>query len=102
MVTGETCKSKTFEKLNHSFCKSWMIQMRKRQLDLSEILHVDLYFSTFFDIRHTSLVLEKFSDTLSYNLLGNRYKDQILATPRAFTAPKGSAAPWLTTTDIDL
>ena len=59
------------------------------------------WFSTFFDSRHSSLVLEQFGGTPIYNLPVNRCQVQKLVAPlELFTAPKGSVAPRLRTTDL--
>ena len=58
-------------------------------------------FSTFFDSRHPSFLIEQFGVTHSYNLLLNRRQIHKLgATLKFFTAPKGSVAPWLRTTAL--
>ena len=59
-------------------------------------------FSTFFDSRHPSFVLEQFGGTPSFNLPVNRHQVHKLVAPLVlFTAPKGSLAPRLRTTGLD-
>ena len=51
-------------------------------------------FSTFFDSRHPSFLIEQFCSTPNYNSQLNRRQIHKLAAPlEFFTAPKGSATP---------
>ena len=64
-------------------------------------VYVGKWFSTFLRLRNPSFVLLQFGGTPSYNLQVNRCQVHILAAPlELFAAPKGSAAPWLRTTDV--
>ena len=66
-------------------------------------MHLDQCFSTFFDSRHPSLVIEQFGGTPGYNLLVDSCQILKLAAPLELSmAPKGSAAPRLRTTDLDI
>ena len=64
---------------------------------------VEQCYSTFFYSRHPSLVIEQFGGTLSQNVLVTRRQDQKFAAPLELsTATKGSAAPCLTITVVEL
>ena len=75
-------------------------QMQYRKFTLK---YVDQWFSKFIDLRHPSFVIEQLGGTPSLTLLVNRRQFHELAAPlELFTAPKGSAAPWLRTTATDV
>ena len=64
---------------------------------------LEKWFSTFFDSQHTSFVIEHCGGTPSYNLPLNSCQVHKLAAPlELFTAPKGSTAPGLNTTGLEL
>ena len=63
--------------------------------------YIRQWFSTFFDSRYPSFVVEQFGSTPCNNLTVNRRQVQKLAAHlKLFTVPNGSATPWLRTTGI--
>ena len=88
-----------------SFLK--LIRIRKVTLQMTfspfftAVHDVDQYFSTFFDSRHPSFIIEQFGGTHSFNLPINRRQVQKLAAPlEFFLTPKDSMAPRLRTNEL--
>ena len=76
------------------------MEKRKRKLNF-KLYSLLQWFSTFFDSRHPSFVVEQFGGTPSFNLPVDRPEIHKLAAPLMFfMAPKGFAAPLLRTTAL--